>query len=90
MYKDNLTFPESVERVAEFAHIAMPQGYGNNGGGKLNPLMRVQKDAAEFYHRVLLTTKAGERGMQYAQKGNWIKKYWITSISVMLPKKIMF
>ena len=23
MYKDDLTFPESVERVAEFAHIAM-------------------------------------------------------------------
>ena len=68
MYKDNLTFPESVERVAEFAHIAMPQGYGNNDGSKMNPLMRMHKDAAEFYHRVLLTTKAGERGMQYAQK----------------------
>lgn len=68
MYKDNLTFPESVERVAEFAHIAMPQGYGNNDGSKMNPLMQMHKDAAEFYHRVLLTTKAGERGMQYAQK----------------------
>lgn len=68
MYKDDLTFPESVERVAEFAHIAMPNGYGHNGGTKLNPLMQMHQDAVDFYHRVLLTTKAGERGMQYAQK----------------------
>lgn len=68
MYKDDLTFPESVERVAEFAHIAMPNGYGNNSGTKLNPLMQMHQDAVDFYHRVLLTTKAGERGMQYAQK----------------------
>lgn len=68
MYKDDLTFPESVERVAEFAHIAMPNGYGHNSGTKLNPLMQIHQDAVDFYHRVLLTTKAGERGMQYAQK----------------------
>ena len=68
MYKDDLTFPESVERVAEFAHIAMPNGYGHNSGTKLNPLMQMHQDAVDFYHRVLLTTKAGERGMQYAQK----------------------
>ena len=68
MYKDDLTFPESVERVAEFAHIAMPNGYGHNSGTKSNPLMQMHQDAVDFYHRVLLTTKAGERGMQYAQK----------------------
>ena len=68
MYKDDLTFPESVERVAEFAHIAMPNGYGHNSGTKLNPFMQMHQDAVDFYHRVLLTTKAGERGMQYAQK----------------------
>lgn len=68
MYKDDLTFPESVERVAKFAHIAMPNGYGHNSGTKLNPLMQMHQDAVDFYHRVLLTTKAGERGMQYAQK----------------------
>ncbi|MFC2693832.1 MAG: DNA primase [Lactobacillus crispatus] len=68
MYKDDLTFPESVERVAEFAHIAMPNGYGHNSGTKLNPLMQMHQDAVDFYHRVLLTTKAGERGMHYAQK----------------------
>lgn len=30
MYKDDLSFPESVEAVAQFAHIPMPSGYGNN------------------------------------------------------------
>lgn len=68
MYKDNLTFPESVERVAEFAHIPMPAGYGTGSATKLSPIMRMNQDAVEFYHRVLLTTKAGERGMQYAKK----------------------
>ncbi|KRL82642.1 DNA primase [Lactobacillus ultunensis] len=68
MYKDNLTFPESVERVAEFAHIPMPTGYGKGSAPKLSPIMRMHQDATEFYHRVLLTTKAGERGMQYAKK----------------------
>lgn len=68
MYKDNLTFPESVERLAEFAHINMPAGYGKGQQSRLNPLMKVHQDAAEFYHQVLLTTRAGQRGMQYAQK----------------------
>lgn len=69
MYKDGLTFPESVQRVAEFAHIPMPAGFGDNPvSGKLSPLLKIQQEAVDFYHRVLLTTKAGERGMQYAQK----------------------
>lgn len=68
MYKDNLTFPESVERVAEFANIPMPSGYNHAGSTELSPIMRMHQDAVDFYHRVLLTTKAGERGMQYAKK----------------------
>ena len=68
MYKDNLTFPESVERVAEFAHIAMPSGYGSGPVQALSPLLKLHQEAADFYHRVLITTKAGERGMQYARQ----------------------
>ena len=67
MYKDNLTFPESVEQVAEYAHIAMPNGYGKVQT-KLSPILKIQDDACSFYHRVLLTTKAGMRGMKYAQE----------------------
>ena len=68
MYKDNLTFPESVEQVAEYAHMSMPEGYGNSSPVKLNPIMQMHRDAVEFYQQVLFTTKAGERGMKYAQK----------------------
>lgn len=68
MYKDNLTFPESVAEVAGFAHIPMPSGYEASGGRSSNPLIRLHEDAASFYHQVLLTTKAGERGMQYARE----------------------
>ncbi|GAA3627173.1 DNA primase [Lactobacillus hamsteri] len=67
MYKDNLTFPESVQRVAEFTHIPMPSGYGQSQV-KLNPLIKMHKDACDFYHHVLLTTRAGERGMKYARE----------------------
>lgn len=66
MEQEKLTFPESVSRVADFAHIPMPAGYGETTR-VLNPLMQVQQAAADFYHRVLLTTKVGQRGLAYAK-----------------------
>lgn len=75
MYKDNLTFPESVEQVANFAHIPMPSGYSNHQtNSNLTPVMKINQDAADFYHRVLVTTRAGERGMTYAKKRELDKK----------------
>ena len=75
MYKDNLTFPESVEQVANFAHISMPSGYSNHQtNSNLTPVMKINQDAADFYHRVLVTTRAGERGMAYAKKRELDKK----------------
>lgn len=68
MYKDNLSFPESVEQVARFAHIPMPNGYGSGAEQKLSPLIKIHQDATEFYHHVLLATRAGERGMAYARE----------------------
>ena len=68
MYKDDLTFPESVQAVADFAHIPMPSGYGSNEVVTINPLSKMHKDACDFYHHVLLTTRAGERGMNYAKE----------------------
>ncbi len=68
MYKENLTFPESVARVAQYAHIPMPNGYGQSTPTSMNPLMKIQKDAAYFYHHVLLATKVGQRGVAYAKK----------------------
>lgn len=75
MYKNNLTFPESVEQVANFAHIPMPSGYSNHQtNSNLTPVMKINQDAADFYHRVLVTTRAGERGMAYAKKRELDKK----------------
>lgn len=69
MYKDNLTFPESVEAVAQFAHIPMPSEYSSGNATKaMSPVMQMHRDAAEFYHRVLMTTNAGIPGMKYAEK----------------------
>lgn len=75
MYKDTLTFPESVEQVANFAHIPMPSGYNHHQtNSNLTPVMKINQDAADFYHRVLVTTRAGERGMAYAKKRELDKK----------------
>ncbi len=67
MYKEGLTFPESVRRVADFAHMTMPASYGQKQEAA-NPLLKVQRDAAFFYNHVLTATKAGQRGMAYARK----------------------
>ncbi|WP_201346881.1 DNA primase, partial [Lactobacillus nasalidis] len=67
MEKEEVTFPESVERVAEFANIPMPQEYQEQPV-KLNPLMQMHQDAADFYQQILLTTKIGERGLNYARQ----------------------
>lgn len=67
MYKEGLTFPESVKRVADFAHMSMPASYGQTQR-PANPLLKMQEEAAFFYNHVLTATRAGERGMSYAKK----------------------
>lgn len=67
MYKENLNFPESVKAVAQFANISMPAGVGL-GAAKLSPLKQMYKEAAEFYHYILINTKIGQRAYQYADK----------------------
>lgn len=68
MYKDNLTFPESVEEIANFAHIEMPYSYGHEEASSgISPLLKIHQLACNFYHHVLLSTKVGERGMAYAK-----------------------
>lgn len=67
MYQENLTFPESVKAVADMAHIQMPAGVGATSA-PLSPLKKMYQEATEFYQHILLTTKAGERALAYAQK----------------------
>lgn len=67
MYQDHLTFPESVKKVAELAHLQMPEGYGE-AAKPLSPLKKMYRQATEFYQHILLTTKVGERALNYARK----------------------
>lgn len=67
MYQDHLTFPESVKKVAELAHLQMPEGYGE-AAKPLSPLKKMCRQATEFYQHILLTTKVGERALEYARK----------------------
>ena len=67
MYQDHLTFPESVKKVAELAHLQMPEGYGDEVK-PLSPLKKMYQQATEFYQHILLTTKVGERALEYARK----------------------
>ncbi|EFB62633.1 putative DNA primase [Lactobacillus gasseri 224-1] len=67
MYQDHLTFPESVKKAAELAHLQMPEGYGE-AAKPLSPLKKMYRQATEFYQHILLTTKVGERALEYARK----------------------
>ncbi|WP_297819049.1 DNA primase [uncultured Lactobacillus sp.] len=67
MYQENLTFPESVKAVADMAHIQMPEGVIGKTE-PLSPLKKMYQQATEFYQHILLTTKAGEKALQYAKK----------------------
>lgn len=67
MYKDNFTFPESVLAAANFANIAAPASY-QQSQRPMTPEIKIQEAAQDFYHRVLLTTKVGERGLAYARE----------------------
>jgi DNA primase len=73
MYKNGYSFPESVAAVADFAHIAMPAAY-TQSQPQARPEVKLQEEARDFYHQVLLTTNAGKRGMAYAQKRELTKE----------------
>ena len=55
MYKENLTFPESVQKVADFAHIDIGE-YTQKRPRFSNILIKINEEAADFYHRVLVST----------------------------------
>ncbi|KJY58370.1 DNA primase [Lactobacillus kimbladii] len=67
MYKENLTFPESVQKVADFAHIDIGE-YSSQKPKFSNILIKINEEAADFYHRVLISTNAGKPGYNYAKK----------------------
>lgn len=64
MYKENLTFPESVRQVAEFANIKLADA---GPAAPISPLRRMYQEASEFYHHILVATELGARGRRYAK-----------------------
>lgn len=66
-YKESLSFLEAVAEVAKMANLAMPSSYQSEAK-PLSPLKKVHQDACEFFHQVLLTSKAGERALNYAKE----------------------
>ncbi|MBA1393887.1 DNA primase, partial [Lactobacillus sp. XV13L] len=65
MEKENMTFPESVQKAAEFAHIEIKE-FTQQKNKYTNVLVKINEEAAAFYHRVLVSTNAGRRGLDYA------------------------
>lgn len=65
MYQENLTFPESVRQVADFANIKIADA---GPVAPISPLRRMYQDAQDFYQHILVATKLGERGLRYAKQ----------------------
>ncbi|BDR60532.1 DNA primase [Lactobacillus xylocopicola] len=67
MEQENLTFPESVQKAADLAHIEIEE-FAQQKAKYSNVLIKINEAAADFYHRVLASTNAGKRGLDYAQE----------------------
>lgn len=67
MDKENLTFPESVQKVAAIAHIDVAE-FTAQTPKYSNILIKINEEAAKFYQRVLVSTNAGKRGLDYARQ----------------------
>ena len=74
MLYDGLTFPESVERLAERYGIPIEQS--GSGGNRRGDLFRLNEQAAEWYHGLLLDPAQGTRARHYLQKRGVDESLW--------------
>lgn len=69
---ENLSFPEAVEKVADFVGIALPKSYQSSASSDYNSQATVLKQdykaTQELYHHMLLKTVAGEMALKYLKK----------------------
>lgn len=69
---ENLTFPEAVERLAEMAHIDLPEEEVSEEERKKQAETAALYDAAalaaEYFHNCLTKTRMGQAGLAYFQK----------------------
>lgn len=75
---DNLSFPEAVNRLAELAHIEMPQEEMSEEEKQelvlMQKLYEVTKMAGDYFHNCLLKTNMGKAGMAYFEKRHLSKE----------------
>lgn len=69
MQLHDMSFPQAVEAVAEFADLELPSQYTaaapsnpNSQGGQLG---RLHEQAAKLYHHILVNTPAGQPALKY-------------------------
>ena len=69
---ENMTFPEAIEYLAPIAGVELPQRENTEESrqwaNRKARLYEVNKEAANFYYRVLWSEKYGETGMRYLKK----------------------
>ncbi len=69
---ENLTFNEAVERLAEIAHINLPQDEETEENrrkqAKIKSMYRIAQMAADYFHSCLTQTRMGQAGLEYLTK----------------------
>lgn len=72
MELENISFPEAVIKVAEDAHIDLPNEYQtkeyvseNSQNSLSGQLINLHEQAANLYHHILKNTKAGQQALEY-------------------------
>lgn len=74
MLYDGLAFPESVERLAERYGISIEQS--GPGGNRRGDLFRMNEQAAEWFHGLLLDPAQGTRARHYLQQRGVDESLW--------------
>ncbi|MBR6094497.1 MAG: DNA primase [Lachnospiraceae bacterium] len=69
---ENMTFPEAVEYLAPIAGVTLPERDNSKEAkeraGKRAKIFELNKDAANYFYRVLWDENRGKLGMQYLKK----------------------
>lgn len=74
MLYDGLTFPESIERLAE--RYGIPIEVSESGGSRRRDLFRLNEQAAERFHALLLDPAAGSRARAYLKRRGVEESLW--------------
>lgn len=77
MKKDNLTFPEAVEYLAQRVGLEIPRGAASRERyARKDRYFQVNSLAADFYQRMLLDAPEGEEARSYLRKRGVSEELW--------------